>query len=150
MSASDWRQHRPHRLATARETAMTREDSDRAAHLKGYRFKPGQSGNLAGRPRGSREFAELIAQETRGGAELVDYALNVLRSPKSKTAGKQWAVEYLTDRMLGRTPQASNDEKRNAFAFFQPMTPEQVALAEQMVRALPENTDGNPNGNGSD
>jgi len=47
----------------------------------------------------------------------VEYALEVLRSPKSNTAGKQWAVEYLTDRMLGRTPQAT-DEKRNAFAFF--------------------------------
>ena len=129
---------------------MTREDSDRAAHLKSYQFKPGRSGNPAGRPRGSREFAELIAEETRGGVELVEYALKVLRSPRRKAVEKQWAVEYLTDRMLGRTPQASNDEKRNAFAFFQPMTPEQVAFAEQMVRALPEDTDGDPNSNGSD
>jgi len=30
------------------------------------------------------------------------------------------------------------------------MTPEQVAFAEQMVRALPEDTDGDPNSNGSD
>jgi hypothetical protein len=129
---------------------VTREDSDRAAHLKSYRFKPGQSGNPSGQRRGSREFAELIAEETRGGAELVEYALKVLRSPKSSTTGKQWAVEFLADRMLGRTPQAINDEKRNAFAFFQPMTPEQVAFAEQMVRALPEDTDGDPNSNGSD
>src|SRR5215831_13711572 len=95
-------------------------------------WRPGESGNLAGRPRGTRDFAELIAQETRGGAELVEYALKVLRSPKSKAAGKQWAVEYLTDRMLGRTPQAT-DEKRNAFAFFQAISPEQVALAERLV-----------------
>ena len=87
---------------------MTRENIDLAAHLKAYRFKPGQSGNPSGRPRGSRDFAELIAEETRGGAELVEYALKVLRSPKSKTASKQWAVEYLTDRMLGRTPQNSH------------------------------------------
>jgi len=69
-------------------------------------WRPGQSGNPAGRPRGTRDFAELIAQETRGGAELVEYALKVLRSPKSKPAGKQWAVEFLADRMLGKTPQA--------------------------------------------
>jgi len=68
----------------------------------------------------------------------------VLRSPKSKAAGKQWAVEYLTDRMLGRTPQAT-DEKRNAFAFFQPISPEQLALAERLVKELPENTDGPEN-----
>ena len=42
------------------------------------------------------------------------------------------------------------EENRQAFAFFQPMTPEQVAFAEQMVRALPEDTDGDPNSNGSD
>ena len=41
------------------------------------------------------------------------------------------------------------EENRQAFAFFQPMRPEQVALAEQMVRALPENADGNLNGNGA-
>ena len=47
------------------------------------------------------------------------------------------------------------EENRQAFAFFQPMTPEQVALAERMVNVLPantdgpENTDGNPNGNGA-
>ena len=79
----------------------------------------------------------------------MEYALKVLRSPKSKTAGKQWAVEYLTDRMLGRTPQAT-DEKRNAFAFFQPITPEQIALSQRMMEALPEGeADGDPSGNGA-
>jgi hypothetical protein len=94
---------------------MTREDSDRAAHLKSYQFKPGRSGNPAGRPRGSREFAELIAEETRGGVELVEYALKVLRSPRRKAVEKQWAVEYLTDRMLGRTPQAIELSSNNLF-----------------------------------
>jgi len=45
-------------------------------------------------------------------------------------------------------------QARQAFAFFLPMTPEQVAFAERMVNVLPantdgpENTDGNPNVNG--
>ena len=46
--------------------------------------------------------------------------------------------------------QALETQARQAFAFFLPMTPEQVAFAEQMVRALPEDTDGDPNSNGSD
>jgi len=33
-------------------------------------------------------------------------------------------------------------------AFFQSVTPEQIRAAEAML-ALPENTDGNPNGNGA-
>jgi len=128
---------------------LTRENIDLAAHLKAYRFKPGQSGNPSGRPRGSRDFAELIAEETRGGAELVEYALKVLRSPKSKAAGKQWAVKYLTERMLGRTPQAT-DEKRNAFAFFQAITPEQIEASQRMMEALPEGEiEGGQSGNGA-
>ena len=78
----------------------------------------------------------------------MEYALKVLRSPKSKTASKQWAVEYLTDRMLGRTPQAT-DEKRNAFAVFQSITPEQIALSQRMMEALPEGeVEGDQSGNG--
>jgi len=82
----------------------SRKNGNPAAHLKDYQFKPGQSGNPEGRPRGTKEFAELIAKETRGGAELVEYALAVLRS-KSAKAPKVWAVEYLTERMLGKAPQ---------------------------------------------
>jgi hypothetical protein len=51
-----------------------------------------------------------------------------------------WRVEGVTE---------IPEEKRQTFAFFEPLSKEQVALAEQMVRALPENTDGNPNGNGA-
>jgi hypothetical protein len=40
-------------------------------------------------------------------------------------------------------------EKRQSFAFFQPISPEQVALAERLVNELPENTDGDPNDSGA-
>ncbi|HKD40923.1 MAG TPA: hypothetical protein VKB87_11630 [Myxococcaceae bacterium] len=34
------------------------------------------------------------------------------------------------------------EEKRRTFAFFQPLTPEQVKLVEAMVKALPEDSNG--------
>ncbi len=82
------------------------KNSRRADHLKAHRFAPGQSGNPGGRPRGTTQFAELIATETRDGAEMVEYALKVLRSKRGKPDAKRWAVEYLTERMLGKPPQA--------------------------------------------
>jgi hypothetical protein len=80
------------------------KNSHRADHLR-YRFRPGETGNPGGRPRGTMQFAELIAEETRNGAEMVEYALAVLRS-RCRKAPKVWAVEYLTERMLGRAPQS--------------------------------------------
>ncbi len=80
------------------------KNSQRADHLRRHRFRPGETGNPGGRPRGTTQFAELIANETRHGAELVEYALRVLRS-RSRKAPKTWAVEYLTERMLSKAPQ---------------------------------------------
>lgn len=43
------------------------------------RFLGGSSGNPAGRPRGFRALAAHVRRETNDGAELVDFALAVLR-----------------------------------------------------------------------
>jgi hypothetical protein len=83
----------------------------------------GTSGNPAGTSRrqqsAARALAMRIQAETRDGAEVVDFALAVLRagSPTAgsgpamhgltevTTADKRWAVDYLTDRGWGKAPQ---------------------------------------------
>src|SRR5262249_16231815 len=84
-------------LVTAERTAIGQIIS------KSYRFKPGQSGNPNGRPRGTREFAELIAHETRNGEEMLEQLLAMMRDPAHEDHLK--AIEVLLDRMLGRAPQ---------------------------------------------
>jgi len=61
------------------------------------KWKPGQSGNPSGRPKG---FARIIREETKDGRELVLNALAKLRDPEDK---HHWAAqEWLTDRGFGK------------------------------------------------
>lgn len=83
------------------------------------RFQPGQTGNPLGRP---PSFRAMINEATADGAELVAYAIGVLRGEVkntitgvSKLTGEPWveqvecsvpvkwaALEYLTERSQGR------------------------------------------------
>ena len=83
----------------------------------------GTSGNPAGTSRrqqsAARALAMRIQQETRDGAEVVDFALAVLRHGGVNAASgptmhgltevtltdKRWAADYLTDRGWGKAPQ---------------------------------------------
>jgi hypothetical protein len=65
-------------------------------------FVPGVSGNPAGRPRGFAGVAKQIMSATREGAELVEFALGMMRDPKAKPAERLAAHAWLSDRALGR------------------------------------------------
>ncbi len=65
-------------------------------------FLPGQSGNLLGRPRGFAGVAAEIMRQTRNGAELVEWALDVFRDTKRPHAERAAAHAWLADRGLGR------------------------------------------------
>jgi hypothetical protein len=64
-------------------------------------FKPGQSGNPLGRPKG---FARVIREQTRNGEELVEFALEVWRDT-SKSLKDRWpAFVWLTEYAYGKAP----------------------------------------------
>ncbi|MCH2503503.1 MAG: DUF5681 domain-containing protein [Dehalococcoidia bacterium] len=84
-------------------------------------WKPGQSGNPTGRPRGTRDLAGYVLESTDAGRELID-ALGCLargvmpnvaaqkgsRSRKDqqvRPADQLKAIEMLLDRGFGRSPQ---------------------------------------------
>ena len=84
-------------------------------------WKPGQSGNPTGRPRGTRDLAGYVLESTDAGRELIDalvcLARGVLpnvampegsRSRKDqqvRPADQLKAIEMLLDRGFGRSPQ---------------------------------------------
>jgi hypothetical protein len=73
---------------------------------RGRPFTPGVSGNPGGRPKGAHRFASLIRKHTRHGRELIDLALRVMRDEQTPLRDRLRAMEFLTERMLGKAVQA--------------------------------------------
>lgn len=67
------------------------------------RFLPGNRANPGGRPKG---LAALIRQRTGDGAELVEFALKILRSRSQDARLRLQAMEWLADRGFGRAVQS--------------------------------------------
>jgi len=84
-------------------------------------WKPGQSGNPSGRPRGTRDLSGYVLETTGGGMELVNALLSIARGvmpnvpvqegsrPRKdrqvRPADQLKAIEMLLDRGFGRSPQ---------------------------------------------
>ena len=84
-------------------------------------WKPGQSGNPSGRPKGTRDLAGYVLEVTGGGKELVDALVSLARGvvpniavqegsrPRKdqqvRPADQLKAIEMLLDRGFGRSPQ---------------------------------------------
>ena len=84
-------------------------------------WKPGQSGNPSGRPKGTRDLAGYVLETTDGGKELVDALICIARGtmpnpavqkgsrPRKdqqvRPADQLKAIEMLMDRGFGRSPQ---------------------------------------------
>ena len=84
-------------------------------------WKPGQSGNPSGRPRGTRDLASYVLETTDGGKELVDALVSIARGAmpnvpvqkgsrsrkdqQVRPADQLKAIEMLLDRGFGRSPQ---------------------------------------------
>ena len=84
-------------------------------------WKPGQSGNPNGRPKGTRDLAGYVLETTDGGKELVDALICLARGVMPNVAAQEGsrlrkdqqvrpadqlkAIEMLLDRGFGRSPQ---------------------------------------------
>ena len=84
-------------------------------------WKPGQSGNPSGRPKGTRDLAGYVLETTDGGKELIDALVCIARGvmpnlpvqegsrPRKdqqvRPADQLKAIEMLLDRGFGRSPQ---------------------------------------------
>jgi hypothetical protein len=66
------------------------------------RWKPGQSGNPAGRPKGSAKVAKLIRDKTNDLEEAVDFALALARNTNYPIDQRFDAWKWLVDRGIGK------------------------------------------------
>ena len=93
---------------------MDSANTDQNSGLRPWR--PGESGNPSGRPKGTRELAHLVLAATENGEELVKALLAVIRGEVPDLPGVQKgqvvrvsdrlkAVEILMDRAFGKAPQ---------------------------------------------
>jgi hypothetical protein len=78
--------------------------------ITGAGFLPGVSGNVNGRPKGSRELLTLVREATHDGRTLVDFLVQVaegkpVQGRKPTLADRMRAIELLLDRGWGKTIQ---------------------------------------------
>ena len=111
-------------------------------------WKPGQSGNPSGRPKGTRDLAGYVLETTDGGKELVDALVAIARGvmpnvavqegsrlrkdQQVRSADQLKAIEMFLDRGFGRSPQQLNI----AHSVFDRPSPN---LPDETLRLLVEN-----------
>ena len=67
-------------------------------------FKPGESGNPGGRPKGTKSIRNLILESTKDGKELVTLMLSCARGKmrEAKAGDRIKAIEWLGNYAFGR------------------------------------------------
>ena len=81
------------------------------------------------------EFATRIRDATCDGQELIDFALEVLRSGDLTDTHKWKAFEWLADRGYGKsgTTPPKDHENSNLLDQFDDLSPEQIAMIEKAL-----------------
>ena len=84
-------------------------------HLKGFQFKPGESGNPSGRRKGSIELVgrirQVLERKTPDGKTYADALAEVLVREAIRNPAKMWSfLKEFLDRDEGRTDRRDLDE----------------------------------------
>ena len=119
-------------------------------------WKPGQSGNPSGRPKGTRDLAGYVLETTDGGKELVDALVAIARGFMPNVAAQEGsrprkdqqvrpadqlkAIEMLLDRGLGRSPQQLDIAHSVTDRPFENLSDEMLMLLVENARQLEEGT----------
>ena len=119
-------------------------------------WKPGQSGNPSGRPRGTRDLAAYVLETTDGGKELVGALLSIARGAMPNVAAQEGsrprkdqqvrpadqlkAIEMLLDRGFGRSPQQLDVAHSVTDRPFANLSDATLQLLVENVRQLEEGT----------
>ena len=117
-------------------------------------WKPGQSGNPRGRPKGTRDLAGYVLETTDGGKELVDALLSLARGIVPNVAAQEGsrarkdqqvrpadqlkAIEMLLDRGFGRSPQQLDIAHNVSSRPLEHLSDETLRLLVENARQLEE------------
>ena len=98
-------------------------------------WKPGQSGNPGGRPKG---LASYIRENTFDGRELADFLMSVMRGHEvfSKVTDRLKACEMLMDRAFGKHFAADTDPNIKPILDLTKLTPEELAFIDNVRLGL--------------
>ena len=127
-------------------------------------WKPGQSGNPSSRPKGTRDLTGYVLETTDIGKELVDSLVskargvipNVLDQEGSKPrkdeqvrpADQLKAIEILSDRGFGRSPQQLDVAHSVSDRLFKHLSDETLQLLVESAKGLEEGSGGVVDGDG--
>jgi hypothetical protein len=117
-------------------------------------WRPGQSGNPSGRPKGTRDLAGYVLETTDGGKELVDALVCMARGIMSNVAVQEGsrprkdqqvrpadqlkAIEMLLDRGFGRSPQQLDIARNVSSRPLEHLSDETLRLLVENARQLKE------------
>jgi hypothetical protein len=117
-------------------------------------WRPGQSGNPSGRPKGTRDLAGYVLETTDGGKELVDALVCMARGIMSNVAVQEGsrprkdqqvrpadqlkAIEMLLDRGFGRSPQQLDIARNVTDRPLQHLSDETLRLLVESAKGLEE------------
>jgi hypothetical protein len=83
--------------------------AENSSETRGRPFRPGESGNPGGRPRGlARRIREEIGAD---GSELIAIMVGIARSADTVTRDRMQAVAWLSDRAFGRNNFLDEEEE---------------------------------------